>query len=253
VCSLTAWACGDNMDNGGQPDAGPPGDAAPGTSTAFIVSGDFSSGTGVASTIEIPDLEVTVNAVAGVASDDPVLRHYDGTHYIINRFNHDNITRVDAATNTLIDQIQTGPGSNPQDVAVKGSKLYVPALGTAGVVVIDTSEEKNAPVRLLNPSLTWRSGSFEVGEEGCLSLPGQFAEVKRHTAVVASYLDPDGKERTLEAERSCCCDGSGDARSATAGWFPRASTISARRRITTMAGKTDMALGCGCDAFHATR
>lgn len=85
--------------------------------------------------------------------------------------------------------------------AAPGIGLAAPQVGISRrVVVIDTSEEKNTPVRLLNPSLTWRSDSFEVGEEGCLSLPGQFADVKRHKAVVASYLDPDGKERTLEAE-----------------------------------------------------
>lgn len=85
--------------------------------------------------------------------------------------------------------------------AAPGIGLAAPQVGISRrVVVIDTSEEKNAPLRLLNPSLTWRSDDFEVGEEGCLSLPGQFADVKRHKAVVASYLDPDGKERTLEAE-----------------------------------------------------
>ena len=40
------------------------------------------------------------------------------------------------ATLALVDQLGTGAGSNPQDVAVVGDKLYVPALGTAGVVVM---------------------------------------------------------------------------------------------------------------------
>ena len=36
----------------------------------------------------------------------------------------------------LVAQLGTGAGSNPQDVAMVGNTLYVPALGTAGVVAI---------------------------------------------------------------------------------------------------------------------
>ena len=37
-------------------------------------------------------------------------------------------------------------------------------------------------------------------EEGCLSIPGQFAEVKRPASVTVKYLDYDGKEAELTAE-----------------------------------------------------
>ncbi len=85
--------------------------------------------------------------------------------------------------------------------AAPGIGLAAPQIGVSRrVVVIDTSEGKNAPVRLLNPALTWRSDTFDVAEEGCLSLPGQFADVKRHTAVAVGYLDPSGTERTIEAD-----------------------------------------------------
>jgi hypothetical protein len=56
---------------------------------------------------------------------------------IINRDRGENITILGGSPLALIDQYGTGGGSNPQDVAVAGGKLYVPALGTAGVVVID--------------------------------------------------------------------------------------------------------------------
>jgi peptide deformylase len=68
------------------------------------------------------------------------------------------------------------------------------------VVVIDTTEEKNRPIRLINPAVTWRSDERAIAEEGCLSLPGQFAEVKRPVAVTVSYLDEREAERVIEAE-----------------------------------------------------
>jgi peptide deformylase len=68
------------------------------------------------------------------------------------------------------------------------------------LVVIDTSEEKDQPIRLINPSLTWRSDETDVAEEGCLSLPGQFAEVKRPVAVKVRYLDERESEREIDAE-----------------------------------------------------
>jgi peptide deformylase len=68
------------------------------------------------------------------------------------------------------------------------------------LVVVDTSEEKDQPIRLINPSLTWRSAETDVAEEGCLSLPGQFAEVKRPVAVKVRYLDERESEREIDAE-----------------------------------------------------
>ena len=68
------------------------------------------------------------------------------------------------------------------------------------LVVIDTSEEKDQPIRLINPSVTWRSDETEIPEEGCLSLPGQFAEIKRPAAVRVRYLDERESEREIEAE-----------------------------------------------------
>lgn len=82
-----------------------------------------------------------------------------------------------------------------------GIGLAAPQVGIGSrVVVIDLSEEKNAPVRLVNPAITARSDEMVVGEEGCLSLPGQFADVKRHAAVAVRYLDEKESEQVIEAE-----------------------------------------------------
>ena len=40
------------------------------------------------------------------------------------------------------------------------------------IVVIDTSEERNQPLVVINPEIVWASPETEVGDEGCLSVPG---------------------------------------------------------------------------------
>lgn len=155
---VVAAACGDDEYGSRNPDAGGSAadaavdqpDAMP-TATAFAVAGDF-TGTGVASSIAVPSLEVTANAIAGVAADDTVVRYYGGRLYIINRLDHDNITIVDPAGPTLVSQISTGAGSNPQDVAVDGDTLYVAALGTAGVLVLDASNPTGGVVSTIDLS-----------------------------------------------------------------------------------------------------
>lgn len=68
------------------------------------------------------------------------------------------------------------------------------------VIVIDVSEERNAPLVLINPELTWTSAEFVVGEEGCLSVPAIYDKVERHTRVRVRALDRDGQSRELEAD-----------------------------------------------------
>jgi hypothetical protein len=141
VLLLALAACGgSSADDDATPDGGAddPGDDRRGT--AVVVSGDFVS-TGVISTIAAPTLAVTPNAVAGVTGADPALRRIGDELFVINRFGTggDNITILDAETLTLVDQIATGAGSNPQDVAQVGNKQYVAALGAPGLLVIDRS------------------------------------------------------------------------------------------------------------------
>jgi DNA-binding beta-propeller fold protein YncE len=65
-----------------------------------------------------------------------VVRQVGNQLYIVNRSVGENVTILDAKTLSLVGQHSTGAGSNPQDVAVVGNKLYIPAAGTAGVVVM---------------------------------------------------------------------------------------------------------------------
>lgn len=56
------------------------------------------------------------------------------------------------------------------------------------------------PVHIVNPQIVWRSGEWSVMEEGCLSIPGQYAEVERPAAVRLQYLDYNGNPSELLAE-----------------------------------------------------
>ena len=68
------------------------------------------------------------------------------------------------------------------------------------LIVIDVSEERDQPLVLINPEITWSSPERVKGDEGCLSVPGIYDGVERATAVKVKALDCEGKEQTLEAD-----------------------------------------------------
>jgi peptide deformylase len=53
---------------------------------------------------------------------------------------------------------------------------------------------------MANPEIIWESEEPSVMEEGCLSIPGQFAEVTRPAKVRVKYLDYNNAEQEMEAE-----------------------------------------------------
>ncbi|MDZ7791819.1 MAG: peptide deformylase [Xanthomonadales bacterium] len=67
------------------------------------------------------------------------------------------------------------------------------------VVVMDLSDDRDEPQVFINPEITDRSGS-QTYEEGCLSVPGFYAEVKRAEHVSLRALDGDGKSFELDAD-----------------------------------------------------
>jgi peptide deformylase len=67
------------------------------------------------------------------------------------------------------------------------------------LVVIDVSEDKTELRVFVNPVLSHCDGS-QVGEEGCLSVPGIYDKVERAEQVTIDYLDLDGKAQTLRAD-----------------------------------------------------
>ena len=69
------------------------------------------------------------------------------------------------------------------------------------VIVIDLSrDEKKSPLYFVNPKIIKKSDTDSTYEEGCLSVPGQFAEVDRPDKCHVSFLDYNGKKQELKAE-----------------------------------------------------
>ncbi|MFC3122007.1 peptide deformylase [Agaribacter flavus] len=67
------------------------------------------------------------------------------------------------------------------------------------VVVMDVSEEQNEPRVFINPEIVEKEGS-KISEEGCLSVPGNYAKVDRAEKVKVRALDKNGEEFEVEAE-----------------------------------------------------
>ena len=68
------------------------------------------------------------------------------------------------------------------------------------VIVMDTSEQHDQPVVLINPSITQRSEDLAVSEEGCLSVPMVYDRVQRHASVTVRALGRDGQPFELQAQ-----------------------------------------------------
>ena len=69
------------------------------------------------------------------------------------------------------------------------------------IVVIDISKDKEKnPIFLVNPEIIEKSTNTSVYEEGCLSLPGQFAEIERPAECTIRYIDYEGRQKQLKAD-----------------------------------------------------
>jgi len=67
------------------------------------------------------------------------------------------------------------------------------------LLVLDVSEEKTHPMVLINPEILESEGS-QVYQEGCLSVPGIYADVKRAEKIRVRALDRDGQAFEIEAD-----------------------------------------------------
>jgi len=100
----------------------------------------------------------------------------------------------DKALHTLID-------------AMFATMYAAPGIGLAAtqvnvhkqLLVLDVSEEKDAPLALINPKIVERVGA-QVYQEGCLSVPGIFADVERSDRIVVEAQDRNGQPVHIEAD-----------------------------------------------------
>ena len=70
------------------------------------------------------------------------------------------------------------------------------------IIVIDLSKEgeKKKPIFIVNPEIISKSSDLVSYEEGCLSIPNQFAEVERPNTCKIKFLDYEGNKKELEAK-----------------------------------------------------
>ncbi len=86
--------------------------------------------------------------------------------------------------------------------AAPGIGLAAPQVGVGlRVAVIDLMpDEAPAPLVLVNPEVVAVGDAWSVHEEGCLSLPGQYADVGRPATVRVRYADLEGRTQALDAD-----------------------------------------------------
>jgi len=87
--------------------------------------------------------------------------------------------------------------------AAPGVGLAAPQVGRlVRVIVVDVAkkDEPHRPLRLADPEIVAASAELSTYEEGCLSLPEQFADVERPKAVRVRYRDENDKVQEIEAE-----------------------------------------------------
>ena len=96
------------------------------------------------------------------------------------------VTRFDAALGTLVDDMLETMYAAP-GIGLAATQLDV----HQRVIVIDISPERNQPLTIINPQILTREGEAST-EEGCLSVPGVFDEVKRAVKIRLRAQQRDG-------------------------------------------------------------
>lgn len=112
------------------------------------------------------------------------------------------VEKVDAEVQKILDDMLETM------YASAGVGLAAPQVGLLKrIVVIDVEQEEDGddykaghPLFLINPEIVWRSEDKVCGEEGCLSVPKQRAEVERNAKVRVKYTDYNGQEQEIEGD-----------------------------------------------------
>ena len=105
------------------------------------------------------------------------------------------VTVVDARIRQLVDDmLETMYAADGVGLAASQVDVH------ERVVVIDTSDARDAPYVLVNPELIARSAEMRVTEEGCLSVPAIYDKVSRHAQVTVRALNREGESYEFEAD-----------------------------------------------------
>jgi peptide deformylase len=107
------------------------------------------------------------------------------------------VERVDASVRKLMDDMLDTMYAAP------GIGLAAAQVGIAKrVLVVDVAREGEppAPLRMANPEVIWTSDETISMEEGCLSLPDEYASVQRAARCRVRYIDHENELREIEAD-----------------------------------------------------
>jgi peptide deformylase len=103
------------------------------------------------------------------------------------------VTRIDGSIQKLIDDMIDTVRADPNRAG-----LAAPQVGVLlRVAVIELPEQE--PITLINPEIVKKEGE-RIVQEGCLSIPGYFGEIKRAETVKVKAKDRHGKQFRLKAE-----------------------------------------------------
>ena len=93
----------------------------------------------------------------------------------------------------MLDTMYAAPG-----IGLAAIQIGVPKR----IIVMDISrdEDKKEPRYFVNPTIKNKNNETSKYEEGCLSVPDQFAEIERPNECEVEYLDYNGKKRLLKAD-----------------------------------------------------
>ena len=93
----------------------------------------------------------------------------------------------------MLDTMYTAPGIGLAAIQVGIPKRVI-------VLDIKQKEGQKNPIYLINPEIIEKSKNNSTYEEGCLSVPGQFAEIDRPDKCHVKYLDYYGEKKEIKAE-----------------------------------------------------
>ena len=120
-----------------------------------------------------------------------ILRYPDPRLHTVAR----SVTAVDERIRSLVDDmLQTMYAADGVGLAATQVDVH------ECVIVMDTSEQHDQPLVLINPKITQRSEELAVAEEGCLSVPLVYDSVQRHASVTVQALGRDGHPFELQAQ-----------------------------------------------------
>ena len=121
-----------------------------------------------------------------ITEPDPILRKKSEPFEKINK-------DVKKLMNNMLETMYDAPGIGLAAIQIGIRKRAV-------VIDVTKNDAKKNPLFFINPKIVYQSKKTSIYEEGCLSLPGQFAEIERPAECHVKFLDLEGNEKEIKAD-----------------------------------------------------